>query len=83
MLCYVEFFDAHLKKWRDKRMKATAEKNVGRHARVNKKKEKNLCKKHSLSHNVDGAMEAILQRRHDKHSVNNLQRKMQGKSRLQ
>lgn len=30
---------------------------------------KNLCKKHSLSHNI-GAIEATLQRRYDKHIVN-------------
>lgn len=32
-------------------------------------KTENLCKKHSLSHNI-GAIEAILQRRYDKHAVN-------------
>lgn len=31
-------------------------------------KTENLCKKHSLSHNI-GAIETILQRRYDKHSV--------------
>lgn len=38
------------------------------------KEEKYLCKKHSLSYNI-GAIEAILQRRYDKHSVNDTSRK--------
>lgn len=37
------------------------------------KKEENLCKKHSLSLNVGGAVETILQRRYDKHSVNDFE----------
>lgn len=44
------------------------EKAAKRHAR---RKRENLCKKHSLSHNI-GAIEAILQRRYDKHSVNGM-----------